>query len=238
MFAVLSRTDKCKLGYADSAEHFLLLNQLERVLNQTDQNTVERKTRSGRKISGTGTKRARDTDVYDEEFTKKSKMDPQMEQLKSFFSKELDTKLHNNRKEIVADNKESLKSLTMRIDATQTELQSHKEKMQEELNRVHEKLNALAPGQLNPSATYEAAAGCYSGETSVALINGNSNPVALGNDLLNAYWTSRRSARIASIAGSSNRELWSGLQEFFYSCLLYTSPSPRDLSTSRMPSSA
>jgi len=28
------------------------------------------------------------------------------------------------------------------------------------------------------------------------------------------------------------------LQEKLYSCLLYTSPSPRDLSTSRMPSSA
>ena len=26
--------------------------------------------------------------------------------------------------------------------------------------------------------------------------------------------------------------------DFFYACLLYTSPSPRDLSTSRMPSSA
>ena len=29
-----------------------------------------------------------------------------------------------------------------------------------------------------------------------------------------------------------------GLNEFFEGCLLYTSPSPRDLSTSRMPSSA
>ena len=28
------------------------------------------------------------------------------------------------------------------------------------------------------------------------------------------------------------------LQEDIYNCLLYTSPSPRDLSTSRMPSSA
>ena len=28
------------------------------------------------------------------------------------------------------------------------------------------------------------------------------------------------------------------MSEFNYSCLLYTSPSPRDLSTSRMPSSA
>ena len=30
----------------------------------------------------------------------------------------------------------------------------------------------------------------------------------------------------------------SGGDEYVYTCLLYTSPSPRDLSTSRMPSSA
>ena len=29
-----------------------------------------------------------------------------------------------------------------------------------------------------------------------------------------------------------------GIRELAYTCLLYTSPSPRDLSTSRMPSSA
>ena len=31
---------------------------------------------------------------------------------------------------------------------------------------------------------------------------------------------------------------WYALRSLFSSCLLYTSPSPRDLSTSRMPSSA
>eukprot|EP00831_Metopus_contortus_P015459 TRINITY_DN16422_c0_g1_i4.p2 TRINITY_DN16422_c0_g1~~TRINITY_DN16422_c0_g1_i4.p2 ORF type:complete len:155 (-),score=44.50 TRINITY_DN16422_c0_g1_i4:107-571(-) len=31
---------------------------------------------------------------------------------------------------------------------------------------------------------------------------------------------------------------WNNLEDQFYLCLLYTSPSPRDLSTSRMPSSA
>ena len=38
-----------------------------------------------------------------------------------------------------------------------------------------------------------------------------------------------------SILGTLNHIL---LADLIYSCLLYTSPSPRDLSTSRMPSSA
>ena len=33
-------------------------------------------------------------------------------------------------------------------------------------------------------------------------------------------------------------ESWDEVQEWWWNCLLYTSPSPRDLSTSRMPSSA
>jgi len=39
------------------------------------------------------------------------------------------------------------------------------------------------------------------------------------------------------IAGYTVIERWN-LLDAFYICLLYTSPSPRDLSTSRMPSSA
>ena len=39
------------------------------------------------------------------------------------------------------------------------------------------------------------------------------------------------------IAWPYNRSDWPGLYQFI-PCLLYTSPSPRDLSTSRMPSSA
>ena len=34
------------------------------------------------------------------------------------------------------------------------------------------------------------------------------------------------------------RKTFSGMMKLIYPCLLYTSPSPRDLSTSRMPSSA
>ena len=38
----------------------------------------------------------------------------------------------------------------------------------------------------------------------------------------------------------SNFDSWESIsvQQWIFSCLLYTSPSPRDLSTSRMPSSA
>ena len=36
----------------------------------------------------------------------------------------------------------------------------------------------------------------------------------------------------------SDRFVWHNLKKDFKACLLYTSPSPRDLSTSRMPSSA
>ena len=136
-----------------------------------DGNTDERKTRSGRKISGAGSKRARDNEENNDVVPKKTKMDPQMEQLKAFFSKELETKLKSNRAEIVADNRESLKSLTERIDVTQSELQNHKNMMQEELKKVHEKLNSVVPEGSCPSLTYAAAAGCYSGEaTSVATL--------------------------------------------------------------------
>ena len=38
--------------------------------------------------------------------------------------------------------------------------------------------------------------------------------------------------------GFTNKMVWHDDNELPKSCLLYTSPSPRDLSTSRMPSSA
>ena len=40
------------------------------------------------------------------------------------------------------------------------------------------------------------------------------------------------------LSGSLRERLTDALERFERSCLLYTSPSPRDLSTSRMPSSA
>jgi len=56
-----------------------------------------------------------------------------------------------------------------------------------------------------------------------------------------------RSVGLAAVGQASRftweyyRQFWTEPQYrdgFFFSCLLYTSPSPRDLSTSRMPSSA
>ena len=47
--------------------------------------------------------------------------------------------------------------------------------------------------------------------------------------------SSRDSLKVLGTVGEPiNPEAW----EWYYHCLLYTSPSPRDLTTSRMPSSA
>ena len=51
----------------------------------------------------------------------------------------------------------------------------------------------------------------------------------------NRYYAMQRGGIVAS--GNTN-ELSQAVIDKFLSCLLYTSPSPRDLSTSRMPSSA
>ena len=49
----------------------------------------------------------------------------------------------------------------------------------------------------------------------------------------------RRYGLAALVAGvNAQKVLRAGFTSFFDACLLYTSPSPRDLSTSRMPSSA
>ena len=53
--------------------------------------------------------------------------------------------------------------------------------------------------------------------------------------------TSSLAKTLQSLAGQVNNLrvfLVDGYHDKFYNCLLYTSPSPRDLSTSRMPSSA
>ena len=50
--------------------------------------------------------------------------------------------------------------------------------------------------------------------------------------------TFRSKYRAADIEVKKNSIVPGGLFEISKSCLLYTSPSPRDLSTSRMPSSA
>ena len=45
-------------------------------------------------------------------------------------------------------------------------------------------------------------------------------------------------AAVLPIASRALKEDWNSLSILYITCLLYTSPSPRDLSTSRMPSSA
>ena len=49
---------------------------------------------------------------------------------------------------------------------------------------------------------------------------------------------SKRGKKIRALIISPTRELAAQINANFKTCLLYTSPSPRDLSTSRMPSSA
>ena len=62
-----------------------------------------------------------------------------------------------------------------------------------------------------------------------------------GNSALRPFKTLQRAflevARFSYRVGLSNDE-FDAFSIYLYPCLLYTSPSPRDLSTSRMPSSA
>ena len=53
---------------------------------------------------------------------------------------------------------------------------------------------------------------------------------------LSGYQANLEENSLSSNQNSENHE--GGLSHSFSACLLYTSPSPRDLSTSRMPSSA
>ena len=75
-----------------------------------------------------------------------------------------------------------------------------------------------------------------------------------GNDVMHSFFIPSLAVQVYSIAGRIN-EVWTeipkgpktyygqcnqicGVNHAYMPCLLYTSPSPRDLSTSRMPSSA
>ena len=84
--------------------------------------------------------------------------------------------------------------------------------MENEIERVHSSLAAIAGGpgtKSGPGTSYAEAAGCYVGKH-VGPRMGQSN------DLINAYWKSRKSARIASITGVTEAEMWDGLQAFFH----------------------
>ena len=65
--------------------------------------------------------------------------------------------------------------------------------------------------------------------------------VTIPDDISNGHWTSNVAMVSAGIVKSSPRDLANEVIKVFAEnkvCLLYTSPSPRDLATSRMPSSA
>ena len=177
--------------------------------------TSEGKTYSGSNFSGGGSKsgaakRKRNPSENKAKLASANKkkmpgeLDPQMESLKAFFSGELEAKLKTNREEIVNDNRETIKLITTKIDNTQNDLNQHKQLMQAELKRVHESINAIKVGP-QPGTTYVEAAGCFSGTPAAT---------TFGSETSSSYWRSRRSARIASISGESDSEIWAGLQEF------------------------
>ena len=66
-------------------------------------------------------------------------------------------------------------------------------------------------------------------------------PAALAGDPPPQYAASCGACHAVGVAGApatGNADAWAPRLEKGMDCLLYTSPSPRDLSTSRMPSSA
>ena len=71
--------------------------------------------------------------------------------------------------------------------------------------------------------------------------NYQEDDILLLQEYFDGEYTGRQCVvKITNVFGSNNEEsLWPELKkDTIISCLLYTSPSPRDLSTSRMPSSA
>ena len=127
------------------------------------------------------------------------------------------TKWMNNefRTAINKDIDNSIKGLSARVDKNQEEFRTHRDRVDRELQEMRNELQSQS-NKNPPVANYVSAA-----------TSGPSRPQhpapapVLKNTSRQAeqFWRSRRSSRV-------------------FPCLLYTSPSPRDLSTSRMPSSA
>jgi len=70
-------------------------------------------------------------------------------------------------------------------------------------------------------------------------ITGRIGYVFTGEDyIIVAFFLNRQVSRILYICRSGSVLSWARARALLSACLLYTSPSPRDLSTSRMPSSA
>ena len=69
--------------------------------------------------------------------------------------------------------------------------------------------------------------------------NFNLDEYELVEDRLKAYWKDNPNGKITTdVVHITEDGSCVTIKAYVYSCLLYTSPSPRDLSTSRMPSSA
>ena len=81
---------------------------------------------------------------------------------------------------------------------------------------------------------------CYEqGLKNPPVVNTSAHFPASG-ELQNAYTDIRRETLEVALSGRlpANHEIMEQQRTLYEFCLLYTSPSPRDLSTSRMPSSA
>ena len=60
-----------------------------------------------------------------------------------------------------------------------------------------------------------------------------------GLSMLRAFeQAEKKGEKIPEVVAFEKQSDWGGLWNYSWSCLLYTSPSPRDISGSRMPSSA
>ena len=121
----------------------------------------------------------------------------------------------------------------IRLHYSQTEIVNHVSELQHELarealslNRINEKIEVSSMADL-PDGTGVGSSSCYL----VGLLN------AL-HHYRRDYVSIKKLAEEACHIELDVLKKGIGKQDQYMACLLYTSPSPRDLSTSRMPSSA
>ena len=182
----------------------------------------ERTTRSGRNISG-GTSKRKRHEVDDPELVKSSakrkmgntdemSVAEQIAELKVFFGNKLDKGLQENREKIAEDNKGTFNKITKRMDKTDAGLAAHKASTQDELNLIHQSIDAL-------SAKWDDKRECNPNNgpnyASAAATTSTSRFSSRPNDNDKHYWRSRRCARLSPVMGETDRELWSNTQQFF-----------------------
>ena len=127
-------------------------------------------------------------------------------------------------------------------------------KMGEEIQKaIDKKIAELTAASSLTSPAQDQPVPSYASAASAAPPNVPIPPLAPAPDT-EWFWKARRCLRFFPIAGTTENQMRTSLDAFFSEklkiptgvlspsdvgfCLLYTSPSPRDLSTSRMPSSA